>query len=617
MLRPYEMSSVIITGSNKLQKEVIKELHNLKILHIIEHSKTDLADIGNPLENANKLSEIIVKIRSLMTALGIKREENKFELKRGLLEVSQTTKKLDDELSNKVEELKKTEEIISKNQVVMRELEILKNINIPLNAFADYKSLAYFVGYVKNKNSITHLREGLLKITDKFKLFECVVEKKTVIALFIDIKSKEAAQVILHEAGFSQLNFTNIGAFKGTASENLIKIENTCAKLENQRDNIKKQIEKLGQEHKGFLIAADEFLSQELEKAEAPLRFAVTKDAFLIKGWVPTEQMDKTIARINKAAKNKVFIHSEHAKETDNAPVKLKNQKYVQPFEFFMDMYALPKYKEIDPTFFIFLTFPLLFGFMLGDFGYGLVTLALFMILKKSIPKAKGFFNILILASFATIFFGLLFGEFFGYEEIAGFHLPHILSRSNQINELLYLAVAVGAAHINFGLIIGFINEFKSHGFMKALYAKGGWMVLEIGVVLLALSHFNIIILPMYVGIIFLLLSIFMLFKGEGVKGLIELPSIFSNTLSYARLMAIGLSSVKLAEVINESAAEMFHGGGFMILAGVLLLVIGHIFNILLGAFGSFLHSLRLHYVEFFTKFFEGGAKRYRPFGAK
>jgi|TARA_B100000315_G_scaffold86340_3_gene79150 V/A-type H+-transporting ATPase subunit I len=617
MLEPYEMSRIIITGSKNLQEKIIKELHKLKILHIVEHSKTDLADIGNPLESANKLSEIIVKVRSLMTALGIKKEENKFKLKKGLLEISQTTKKLNDKVSKNLEELKKIEELISKNQAVMQELEILKNINVPLEAFTPYKSLTYFTGYVKNKNSIVYLKEELSKITNKLKLFESVVEKKTIISLFIDIKSKEDAQVILREVGFSPVNFANISNFKGTASENLIKIENEYKKLENRRDNTKKQIEKLGQDYKGFLITADGFLSQELEKAEAPLKFAVTKDAFLIKGWVPSKQLNNTINRLNKASKNKVFIHSELAKITDKVPVKLKNQKYVEPFEFFMNLYTMPTYKEIDPTFFVFLTFPLLFGFMLGDFGYGLVTLILFIMLKKRIPKAKNFFNILIFASLATIFFGLLFGEFFGYEEIAGFHLPHILSRSHQINELLYLAIAVGIAHINLGLVIGFVNELKSHGFMKALYAKGGWIVLEIGVMLLALSYFKVIILPIYVGVVFFLLSLFMLLKGEGIRGLIELPSIFSNTLSYARLMAIGLSSVKLAEVINDMAAEMFHGGGFLILAGVLILALGHIINIGIGMLGSFLHSLRLHYVEFFTKFFHGGAKKYSPFGAK
>ena len=131
------------------------------------------------------------------------------------------------------------------------------------------------------------------------------------------------------------------------------------------------------------------------------------------------------------------------------------------------------------------------------------------------------------------------------------------------------------------------------------------------------LSYFGKISIPPLAGAVFLGLSILMLLKGEGVKGLMELPSIFTNILSYARLMAIGLSSVVLAVIINDSAKEFFHKGGIFILIGMLILVIGHIINIMLGLLGSFLHSLRLHYVEFFSKFFHGGAKKYQPFGMK
>ena len=196
-------------------------------------------------------------------------------------------------------------------------------------------------------------------------------------------------------------------------------------------------------------------------------------------------------------------------------------------------------------------------------------------------------------------------------------HLPHILSRAEDITKLMYLAILVGVFHINLGIIIGFFNELKSDGFMTALYAKGGWIVLEIGVLLFALSYSKLISLPSYVGVIFALLSLFMLYKGEGIRGIVEFPSIFSNTLSYARLMAIGLSSVVLAVIINNSAKEFFDKGGFLILIGALILFVGHIVNIMLGLLGSFLHSLRLHYVEFFTKFFHGGGKKYKPFGAK
>ena len=157
----------------------------------------------------------------------------------------------------------------------------------------------------------------------------------------------------------------------------------------------------------------------------------------------------------------------------------------------------------------------------------------------------------------------------------------------------------------------------RAHGLSKAIFEKGSWFVLQIGVALLALANFGVINLSPIAGYGFLLLSIIMLFKGEGVIGIIELPSIFTNILSYARLMAIGLSSVSLALLINESAAGLFHKGGFSIIFGILLLIIGHVFNLVLGLFGSFIHSLRLHYVEFFGKFFHGGAEKYKPFGSR
>ena len=617
MLRPYEMSSVLITGPKKLQEKVIKELHSLKILHIVEHSKSELADIGSPLENASKFSELIVKIRALITALNIKKEETKFEIERGLLGINRTTKKLNEEVNSRFEELRKVEEQISKNQAVKQELNILKNIDVPLQAFTSYKSLAYFTGYLDKKNNIADLKKELSQITEKFMLFHNVIEKKTFIALFIDVKSKENADGVLKKLNFSSVNFTNIANLRGNAANNLEKTDRENTKLVSQSNNIKKQLEKLGQEHKGFLIAAEEILSKELEKAEAPLKFAATSSSFLIKGWVPRENLDNAINRLNKVAQNKIFIHNEEIKETDKVPVKLKNPAYAKPFEFFIDLYSIPMHREFDPTFLMFLIYPLFFGFMLGDFGYGVVAFALFWYLKKKFPKASALFNILLVSSVSSVVFGLMYGEIFGLEEIGHFAIPHLISRTHEIFTLLYIAVGIGVFHVNLGLVLGFLNVLKSHGLSKAIYEKGSWFVLQIGVLLLALSYRDIITLSVIAGYAFLAVSIIMLFKGEGIKGIIELPSIFTNILSYARLMAIGISSVSLAAVINEMSSGFFEKGGFSILAGILILLIGHILNIVLGLFGSFLHSLRLHYVEFFGKFFEGGAEKYKAFGAK
>ena len=282
-----------------------------------------------------------------------------------------------------------------------------------------------------------------------------------------------------------------------------------------------------------------------------------------------------------------------------------------------MELYSLPKHGEIDPTMLIAIFFPIFFGFMLGDIGYGVVTLALFMAMLKIMPAAKNLLKIMIISSVSTILFGVFFGEFFGYKTIFGFPLHSYLDRVEQKTLLLMVAIGIGVIHINVGLLAGFYNELRHHGLMKAILAKLSWLLLQAGVALIAINMLKIAQIPLYVSGAIIAVSIVMIAIGEGIKGILELPAIFGNILSYARLMALGLAGVALAEVINDLAGEMFHAGGFGIVAGVIVLVIGHTINMILGIIGPFLHSMRLHYVEFFTKFYEGGGVPFQAFGSK
>ena len=470
MMKPYDMCSVIITGPKQLQENIIRELYELKALHIVEHSKNELADIGTPIESASGISETLVKIKALIASLGIKKEKSKFGLKKGIVEIESTVKKISREAGSNFDELKNTEEMLLRNKSVKQELEILKGIDIPLECLASYRSLSYLTGYVKTNPEL--LMDELKGITENFMLLHSPVKNRHFIVLFAESKSMQNISDLLRKKGLSQVNFAGIGNLKGNASSNLRQMEEENRKLNKRANEAKKRIEALAAEYSGFLTAAESFLSEQLEKAEAPLKFAATSSSFLAKGWIPAENLNKSIERLNKAGKNKIFVHFEPAKKHDKAPVKLKNPKYAKAFEFFIDLYSMPTYTEIDPTFFIFLTFPIFFGIMLGDIGYGLTSLIFFWILKMRMPKAKNFFNILMLSSFVSVLFGILYGEFFGLEEIGEFHLWHLLSRIHDMFALLYIVLAIGFVHVNIGLVIGFINVFRAHGIVAAIYEK-------------------------------------------------------------------------------------------------------------------------------------------------
>ncbi|MBI2124895.1 hypothetical protein HYT92_03830, partial [Candidatus Pacearchaeota archaeon] len=364
MLKPYEMSSVIITGPKNVQEDIIRELYSLKVLHIVEHSRSELADIGMPLGGASELSETLVKIRALIAAFSIKKSNNNLEVSKDIPDIGYSVKKINEELNSCLEELKRIDFQLSRNEPLRQELEILKDIRIPLEHFAPYRSLACFTGHVKNGGQAERIKLQLLRKTKNFMLLESSAKKGNFIVLFVDAKNKDDAELMLKRNGFFPVNFANIQGLKGAAAQNLRKTEDEIQKLQRLKEDAKRKIERLAGKNSGFLTAAEELLSEQLEKAEAPLKFAATQSSFLIKGWIPNEELHKSIDRLNKAGRGSIYIQFAPAGKRDKVPVKLKNAGLAKPFEFFLDLYSMPSYKEIDPTFFVFLTFPIFFGIM-------------------------------------------------------------------------------------------------------------------------------------------------------------------------------------------------------------------------------------------------------------
>jgi len=608
------MKRVIITGPLKYRTQVIKELYTQRALHIIEHKDVSKVDIGDPHTSAEQISQSLVKVRALKSLFGLNGNHTGSKThtlgahwQGELSEIQETARKLE-------EELQQIETDFALLDAEKRELLLLKNFPITLDVLSTYQSIDHMFGTL-NKSGLQKVQKKLSSKTDRYSITAVDTGSDILVLLFIEKSHAPFLHDLLKPTGFQPIQFKALHFEPITPLERISQIKDREIALHSQKKLLAQQLQNLGKLKGDFLIVLETKLDEEMKKAELPLKIAETKNTFIISGWIPAEKDLLIERRMSEVTVGKAHLRIMEPDHSDKVPVKLENPKATNSFEFFLDLYAMPNYTELDPTFFIFLMFPLFFGFMLGDIGYGLVAFIIFFMLKRFMASARKFANVLMLSSISSIFFGALFGEFFGFEEIAGRELPHLLSRAHQINELLYISVAIGVIHVNLGYILGFWNELKEHGFFTAVCAKGGWIVVEGGIVITALSFYHVLLLQLWVGILIACVGMIMLLKGEGMRGIIELPGLFSNVLSYARLMAIGLSSVILAVIINEQSELMIHKGGIFVVIGILILLIGHTINIVLGIVGAFLHSLRLQYVEFFSKFFHGGAPKYVPFG--
>lgn len=226
--------------------------------------------------------------------------------------------------------------------------------------------------------------------------------------------------------------------------------------------------------------------------------------------------------------------------------------------------------------------------------------------------------NIMIICSIPTIFFGYLYGEFFGdFGEMMGWIEPVTFlgitwNRVEAMIPFLIFTIVIGVIHVFLGLGIGVIDAvyLKSR---KHLFEKAGMIGVLTGIILLLLVMIGV--LPEFIlipALIVLVGSLPFLLYGGGIRGGIEVMGTVGNILSYARIMAIGMASVILAMVANEL------GGAVGVLAvGVIIAVLLHTLNVILAMFSPTIHSMRLHIVEFYSKFYEGGGELYQPFGKK
>jgi len=340
----------------------------------------------------------------------------------------------------------------------------------------------------------------------------------------------------------------------------------------------------------------------------------LTRMAFVLEGWIPSEARD-TLTRSLAGAFGDLVVVEEIARDrwtAADAPVVLRNPRIFRPFELLIGLLPLPRYGSIDPTPFVAVFFPMFFGLILGDVGYGALLLLLGLVLHhRATPDglAHRVAAILITCAAFALIFGVFFGEFFGDlgRRWLGLH-PVWFDREEAIVPFLMLAVALGAVHMLLGLVIGAVSAFHEH--RRTAIGRGLTAVMLLLVIVALLASVRVLPHGLLTPAAIALLAVFpVTVIVEGLVAPVEFLSTLGRVLSYARIMALGTASVMLAVVANRMA-----GAFGSVLVGVVFALLFHVVNFALGVFSPAIHALRLHYVEFFGTFYSPGGVVYRPF---
>ena len=602
------MTKISVTGPKTQLEDTVDTLHDLGVMDIDSYEGE--LETGEPMDGSESVSELLVDIRSLISKLDpVGSEELTIsEARDAVDEISGEIKKLE---SQKEELTRSLDNLVQKKEFY----EKLKGLEVDFERIKDTESLDF---KILDFDSDRFAREAN---TNRYEVYS----GENTSVLVYSISDSDAIEEALRAVNADVQEYSN--GFSGTPSRSLEQIKAEISSKQSELEKIEEQMEAISSEWGPRLNYVEEYLTEKIEKSEAPLNFATTDKTFIAEGWIPTDKESKIRDALNSATENRIHIQTE---EGENPPVKYDNNRAVSSFESLTDLMARPQYGEIDPSFLILLTFPLFFGFMIGDAGYGITSALVFYGGMKMFPQASKIFKSLLWCSAFTFIFGLIFGDAFGYiifgegnalTAATGLQvfesIPLLYHRTHHLNEIFMLSALIGVLHVNLGILVGAYNEYISHGLMEAVFAKGSWILLELAALTGYLVSNTYGTTPGIIsGLGIAAPSLIMLYKGEGVEGVVEIPSLISNILSYLRLFGVTVAAISLAKVVNAVAAPAFATGtAWSIVAGVAILMFGHTFNTFIKIMEGFLQGIRLHYVEHFGWFYHGGGRKYSPFG--
>ncbi|MFH0922621.1 MAG: V-type ATPase 116kDa subunit family protein [Candidatus Micrarchaeota archaeon] len=608
------MVKVRVACSKKSTPRVIDALYSFGTIQV---SRSKVLDLDGPLDSFASISTCLVRLRAIEESLHLKDSGARVDENLALRAALQDYKALPLEVfEEKFAGLRRLSEQQLALVAKLRELSLFKNLDVkPSLLKVEHLDFAFF----ELSGKMTDFARDISKLDAQ--AIETVDGKRKFVLVAFDKRQAEKVKEIVD--GHSSKQYP-IPVVAESFAKEFGNAENELKKVEKELLKAQGEIALLRREWGHKISQLRNNLEWHFKKAELPTKFGASETFNVVEGWIPEKLYGRLNRELGSAVGERISI--ERVETKDTPPTKLKNARPVMPFEFFIEFFSLPRYGEIDPTFVTALFFPLFFGMIVGDIGYGLVFLLVSLVIMAKFKT--GFFRkigeMMVFGAIATMFFGFVFAEFFGMEAIFGFELHPIISRieSEGVGELMALTVLIGFLHLALGLVIGFFEMLKE-GHRKHAGAKLAWLFLEVGIVSLIVQNIHVVFFEFLTPLEALgglalwitLVGLAGLMYFESVIAVFEIPSLFANMLSYLRIMALGLAGVVLAGIINvmtPSLSWSLEGIVIFVLMAVVF-VIGHTVNMVIALFEAGIQSLRLHYVEFYSKFYKGGGLPFVP----
>jgi len=631
-----KMKKFKLFALEKDRKSLLKELQKFSYVHFVKTKEDDESlkeielnqDMTIIKEKSQKVKWMLNYFSKLFPK-DTKKEIDEGSVKETLFVlVEQQASKYDfsndyENLANISGEIDSNKEEIANLETYRKELCKWLNIKESLGNLKAFKTAKFFLGTVAKKN-FEPLKDKLRNFEHTY--IEEISDESSQINIMLLTSNTEEKELKneLKTYSFTETNFN----FDTSFTEEYEKTKSREEELKKANEKLKEKVEKLLKLIPKLLIQK-EYLDNALMRETVVSNFKATDTVNVIEGYIPLDMEEEFKKIINKNSNKSNYLEiTEVDKDDEEVPILLKNSGITGLFASITQMYALPKYNEIDPTAILSIFYWIFFGMMVADFAYGLILFilsGLALMIGKFDENKRKFLKFFFALSFSTMIWGLLYGSAFGDL----IKLPtQVLDSSKDFMSIFILSIIFGAIHLVIALGIKAYILIKNGHFMDVIYDVFLWYLTLTSLIILllagrfGLSEFtkNIFIACAVIGMLGIVVFGARDAKtlvgriGGGLYSLYGITSYIGDFVSYLRLMALGLAGGFIASAINIIVKMLVSKGILGIILGVVVFTLGQSFNIFLSFLSSYVHTSRLTYVEFFSKFYEGGGKAFKKF---